>query len=78
MKSNEPVAIKYLDKEALRRRNIDQYFKRQILLARKLDHPNIVQIKDILASTTKIFIIFELVEGGELFDMIVEKVCAFI
>ena len=39
----------------------------------KLRHPNIVQLREVLASRTKIFIVLELVTGGELFDQIVKE-----
>jgi len=34
-------------------------------------HKNIVKLLEVLASRTKIFIVIELVTGGELFDKIV-------
>ena len=34
-------------------------------------HPNVVKMYEVLASKSKIFIVLELVTGGELFDMIV-------
>lgn len=34
-------------------------------------HANIVKLNEVLASRTKIFIVIELVTGGELFDRIV-------
>jgi serine/threonine protein kinase len=34
-------------------------------------HPNIVSLREVLASKTHIFIVLELITGGELFDRIV-------
>jgi serine/threonine protein kinase len=36
-------------------------------------HPNIVQLLEVLASKTKIYIVLEYVTGGELFDKIVHQ-----
>jgi len=38
-----------------------------------LDHPNIIRIKDTFETDNIIFIVMELVRGGDLFDRIVEK-----
>lgn len=48
--------------------------KREITLMRMMNHPSIIQIKDVFATENKIFMVLELVEGGELFDKIVDKV----
>lgn len=36
-------------------------------------HPYVVQLREVLASSSKIFLVCELITGGELFDKIVEK-----
>jgi serine/threonine protein kinase len=41
---------------------------------RLMDHASVIQIKDVFATENKIFMVLELVEGGELFDKIVDKV----
>ncbi len=33
-------------------------------------HAHVVQLKEVLASRTKIFIVLELITGGELFDKV--------
>ena len=48
--------------------------KREISLMRLIQHTNVIQIKDVFATENKIFMVLELVEGGELFDKIVDKV----
>jgi len=39
-------------------------------------HPNIVRLNEVLAGKTKIYIILELITGGELFDKIVRILCS--
>ena len=45
--------------------------KREISIMKLVLHKNIVKLLEVLASRTKIFIVIELVTGGELFDKIV-------
>jgi serine/threonine protein kinase len=45
--------------------------KREISTMKLVKHPNIVQLLEVLASKTKIYIVLEYVTGGELFDKIV-------
>jgi 5'-AMP-activated protein kinase catalytic alpha subunit len=71
--TNEPVAIKILDKETLRKKNMSAQIKKEIALMRLINHRHVIGIKDVFATATNIFIVLELVEGGELFDKIVEE-----
>lgn len=42
----------------------------QVSVLKKLDHPSIMKLVEVLASDNRIFLVFELVEGGMLFDRI--------
>lgn len=46
--------------------------KKEISIMKMVKHKNIVGMVEVLASKTKIFIVLELVTGGELFDKIVQ------
>lgn len=35
-----------------------------------IKHPNIVKLKEVLASNSKIYLVLELIKGGDLFDVI--------
>lgn len=47
--------------------------KREISIMKMVRNPHVVLLKEVLACRTKIFIVLELVTGGELFDKIVSE-----
>ena len=50
-----------------------EQIKKEISIMQTLRHVNIIQLIEVLASTTSIYLVLELVTGGELFDVIVEQ-----
>ena len=72
VKTGEVVAIKILDKEKIQKQNMGAQVKKEISIMKLVRHRTVVKLKEVLASKTKIFIVLELVTGGELFDKIVE------
>jgi len=69
--TQEPCAIKVLDKEQIQKLNMGNQIKKEISIMKMVRHKYIVGMKEVLASKTKIFIVLDLVTGGELFDKIV-------
>ena len=69
--SQEAVAIKVLDKEKIQKQNMGNQIKKEISIMKMVKHKYIVGMIEVLASKSKIFIVLELVQGGELFDKIV-------
>ncbi|KAJ9146641.1 hypothetical protein P3X46_028879 [Hevea brasiliensis] len=69
--TGEPVALKILDKEKVLKNKMAEQIKREIATMKLIKHPNVVQLFEVMASKTKIFIVLEFVTGGELFDKIV-------
>ena len=68
-------ACKVIDKRLIEDRfqgMMDQ-FHTEIEALRSLHHPNIIQLFDVYITDEKIFIVMELMEGGELFDYVVQK-----
>jgi serine/threonine protein kinase len=49
------------------------FTRAQIEILRKLDHPHIVSLKEVVVSTEDTYIVMELLSGGELFNRIVDK-----
>jgi len=71
--TGEAVAIKVLDKERIQKQSMGSQIKKEISIMKQLQHTHIVKLTEVLASRTKIFIVLELVVGGELFDLIVKS-----
>ncbi|XP_050947902.1 CBL-interacting serine/threonine-protein kinase 17-like isoform X3 [Cucumis melo] len=71
--TQQPFAVKELDKTKIIDLNITHQFKREIYTLKLLKHPNIVRLHEVLASKSKIYMVLEYVNGGELFDTISSK-----
>uniref|UniRef100_A0A0D6QW54 non-specific serine/threonine protein kinase n=1 Tax=Araucaria cunninghamii TaxID=56994 RepID=A0A0D6QW54_ARACU len=69
--TGESVAIKVLDKDKVLKHKMVEQIKREISTMKLIKHPNVVQLYEVMASKTKIYIVLEFVAGGELFDKIV-------
>ncbi|XP_059571963.1 calcium/calmodulin-dependent protein kinase type 1 isoform X1 [Alligator mississippiensis] len=65
------VAIKCITKKALEGKETS--IENEIDVLHKIQHPNIVALDDIYESGSHLYLIMQLVSGGELFDRIVEK-----
>ncbi|KAH8924627.1 Pkinase-domain-containing protein [Atractiella rhizophila] len=50
-----------------------QLLTREIHHHRRLHHPNVLQLYEIIATESSIYLIFELCAGGELFDYLLER-----
>ncbi|KAJ0434888.1 putative protein kinase CAMK-CAMKL-CHK1 family [Helianthus annuus] len=70
VKTNEFVAIKVIDKEQIMKGGLISHIKREISILRRVRHPNIVQLFEVMATKTKIFFVMEYVKGGELFNKV--------
>ncbi|KAK9922967.1 hypothetical protein M0R45_031403 [Rubus argutus] len=68
--SNESVAIKVINKDHIKKEGLVEQIKREISIMHLVHHPHIVELKEVMATKTKIFFVMEHVKGGELFDKI--------
>ncbi|XP_073058593.1 CBL-interacting serine/threonine-protein kinase 12-like [Primulina eburnea] len=70
VKTGEGVAIKVIDKEKILKVGLIAHIKREISILRRVRHPNIVQLFEVMATKSKIFFVMEYVKGGELFNKV--------
>lgn len=69
--SNQSVAIKVVSKAYIKERGLTAQVHLEIAIMRRLNHPNIVKLHEVMATKTKIFLVMELAKGGELHERIV-------
>ncbi len=65
--------LQILDKEKICKQNMGNQIKKEISIMKSVEHPNVVAIREVFATSTKIFIVLELVDGGELFEYLLDK-----
>jgi len=68
-------ACKIIDCQLIEERfqGMMQQFQTEIEALRQLQHPGIIRLYDVYISDEKIYIVMEIMEGGELFDYVVQK-----
>ncbi|XP_072255154.1 calcium/calmodulin-dependent protein kinase type 1D [Pyxicephalus adspersus] len=64
-------AVKCIPKKALKGK--ESSIENEIAVLKKIKHENIVALEDIYESPSHLYLVMQLVSGGELFDRIVEK-----
>jgi 5'-AMP-activated protein kinase catalytic alpha subunit len=70
IKTGESVAIKIISKDKILKSGLVSHIKREISILRRVRHPNIVQLFEVMATKTKIYFVMEYVRGGELFNKV--------
>ncbi|RRT50307.1 hypothetical protein B296_00023201 [Ensete ventricosum] len=71
LSSGESVAIKVIDKEKIRREaGLMEQIQREIAVMRLVRHANVVELREVMATKSRIFFVMEFVRGGELFARI--------
>ena len=66
-RTKELVAVKCVEKANMRRRQL----AREIEILTTVQHPNVISLKDVFEDDQHVYLVLELVSGGELFDKIV-------
>ncbi|KAK8682575.1 hypothetical protein V6N13_054959 [Hibiscus sabdariffa] len=70
LKTGETVAIKTMSKRKVLQGKLMAHVKREISIMRRLHHPNIVKLFEVLATKTKVYFVMEYAKGGELFSRV--------
>eukprot|EP01088_Endostelium_zonatum_P015830 TRINITY_DN403_c0_g1_i1.p1 TRINITY_DN403_c0_g1~~TRINITY_DN403_c0_g1_i1.p1 ORF type:complete len:297 (-),score=73.67 TRINITY_DN403_c0_g1_i1:130-1020(-) len=66
--TGEKWAIKIIDKKLVETTRLEN----EIQILKRVSHVNIIALKDVFESPSKLYLVMELVTGGELFNKIVE------
>ena len=69
--TKEKVAIKILEKEKIVDEGDRERISREIQILKILRHPSIIQLYEIIEDDSKLYLVTEYANGGELFDYIV-------
>ncbi|MQM12724.1 hypothetical protein Taro_045642 [Colocasia esculenta] len=69
--SGEGVAIKVVDKEQVKRvPGMAAQIVREISVMRLVRHPNVVELREVMATRSRVYFVMEHVRGGELFALV--------
>eukprot|EP01091_Cochliopodium_minus_P019875 TRINITY_DN8497_c0_g1_i1.p1 TRINITY_DN8497_c0_g1~~TRINITY_DN8497_c0_g1_i1.p1 ORF type:complete len:316 (-),score=79.65 TRINITY_DN8497_c0_g1_i1:59-1006(-) len=72
--TGKKVAIKTIEKK-----NVGDEYKKnletEMTILKKVNHPNIIKLEEMFETQDNLYLVMELITGGELFDRIVEKGC---
>ncbi|KAK1428020.1 hypothetical protein QVD17_16845 [Tagetes erecta] len=67
------VAIKAINKQRIVKGGLTANVKREISIMRRLRHPNIVRLLEVVANKKKIYFVLEFAKGGELFAKVAKS-----
>ncbi|VAH92966.1 unnamed protein product [Triticum turgidum subsp. durum] len=70
LRTGRAVAVKVVAKDKVVRAGMVEQIKREIAVMKRVSHPNIVELHEVMATRSKIYLALELVRGGELFSRI--------
>lgn len=74
IETGKSVAVKVISKKKLiNNGEFAANIEREISILRRLHHPNIIDLFEVLASKTKIYFVVEFAEAGELFEEVAKK-----
>lgn len=71
--SGEECAIKVMDKSKIHASAMTLHVRREIAIMKTLNHPYVIRLHAVLNSSSKLYLVMDLVKGGELFHKIVRE-----
>ena len=72
VETKQLVAIKILEKKVIVAHGMTEQIRTEISIMKKITHRNVVSLIDVLVSKSKIYLVLELITGGELLHKIGE------
>eukprot|EP01063_Lacrimia_lanifica_P002013 TRINITY_DN11051_c0_g1_i1.p1 TRINITY_DN11051_c0_g1~~TRINITY_DN11051_c0_g1_i1.p1 ORF type:complete len:321 (+),score=142.21 TRINITY_DN11051_c0_g1_i1:76-963(+) len=70
IETNKKYAVKIVDKQILTKGHMEQQLKREIAIMKLLSHRNVLGMQDVLQTGKNIYLVLDLVTGGDLFDQL--------
>ena len=67
------VAIKIINKAKIEQKKMDHKVRREIFNLKRFRHPHIIKLYQVIETATDIYLVMEYIDGGELFDYIVQR-----
>eukprot|EP01119_Soliformovum_irregulare_P007561 TRINITY_DN19_c0_g1_i1.p1 TRINITY_DN19_c0_g1~~TRINITY_DN19_c0_g1_i1.p1 ORF type:complete len:312 (+),score=26.38 TRINITY_DN19_c0_g1_i1:10-945(+) len=72
--TGEQFAMKIINKEKVgMEAKVEERMKREVDILKSVRHPNIIPLHDLFETENRLYLVMELVSGGELFNSIVER-----
>lgn len=74
--TGQKVAVKIIPRDsspAGKNNSVNNKIEREIAIMKLIEHPNILSLHDVYENDGELYLIMELVEGGELFDYLIQK-----
>ncbi|KAK2981814.1 hypothetical protein RJ640_010331 [Escallonia rubra] len=69
-RTGQSVAVKAVSKRKVLKSGLTAHVKREISIMRRLRHPHIVRLHEVLATKTKVYFVLDFAKGGELFTKV--------
>lgn len=70
--TNSEVAIKIIDKTQLNPNSLEKLF-REVAIMKKLNHPNIVKLFEVIETDKTLYLVMEYINNGEVFEYLVKN-----